>query len=137
MSVEVVTVNQPAVGADFSWKFSRPGRIRAFSAVLTTDATAGNRAPTFAIKDKTGAILSNCVCTSTQAASATRSYAADSFVGSAAANSQVALSAFAFGWFDQDFTFGSMTALLDAGDQWTNVRLVVEYDNDNLVPDNN
>src|SRR5437667_10647137 len=94
-------------------------------AVLTTSAAVAARAPVIQLKDNGGATVYKAAFTGTQAASTAQNYSAAEAgqVFTAAPVSMTVLPQSIA--LLQNFTISSLTAAIDAADQWTAIQLCV------------
>lgn len=121
-------LGNPVAGADFGMQVQvgRRWEVHAINATLQTSATAANRQPVFQITDGAGHVMHNTQFSGTQAASLTYQY-------SAAEGDPIALNApFEMGPLPhtcllfQGWTISSLTANIQAGDQWSAIWALVQ-----------
>lgn len=129
--LRLVTVTQPAAGAD--WRHTAPGqgiqRVVAARALLTASAAAANRLVSLVLSDGTD---DYAIAPTTTAITATLAVPVSTFPGAQAGGAvTTALTAPSpsDGWMLlPGWSLRTVTAALDAGDQWSAIRLwVVEY----------
>lgn len=122
-------VAQPAAGADWSYRVDGGTwqRIQLVRALLTTSVVVANRAPVFSISDPDGLPFWQWAPTAAQAAGAALAYSAAP-LGGLADHVAGGVSDFSIPslWLPAGWSFRVTTALLDAGDQWSAIRLVVD-----------
>jgi hypothetical protein len=135
--VRVISVSNPAAGAQISTAVPTFHRwqVRSIVARLTASAVVGNRRPQFQFKDGSG----NVFCETAGNVSVTAGQVADfvlsgiSLVGVLDGTAPLLNSAPIPDLLPMTsgFVFSSTSAVFDAGDTWTNVRMLVEdtYDN--------
>lgn len=126
---KTASVPAPAAGADWSYRVDGGTwqRILLASGTLTTSAAVANRVPRLTISDADGNIYYQWTVGIAQAAGATQRYSASitplvGGIGGAGAG-HLPMPAL---WLPAGFTLSTSTLLLDAGDQWSVIRLLVE-----------
>jgi hypothetical protein len=117
----------PAAGSDWSAMLSGTDRVRihAITAQLVTSATVANRVAGLIMKDQNGLTWWQADLESDQAASLTVGYSWAHGSGitavPAAANGALLSAGLPRTWLEPGDTVGSVTAALQAGDQWSNI----------------
>lgn len=118
-------VKQPAAGADWTFVPSTSDSVRllAITAKLVTSATVDSRVVVLQATDIDGNLLDAFPATAAQAASKTVTYVWDnSASGISASEDDLTLSQSVPNfWLPPGATVASATALLQAGDQWSDV----------------
>lgn len=127
-SPRLVTVGPPAAGADWSWPAPQGQllRLRAVSAKLTADATAGTRAPLLQVVDADAAVVLSVPLSAAVAATAAAviTWAAELPAAYKTGSDYVAPLPGIL--LPANLTVKVTTAALAAGDQWSDVLLTVE-----------
>ena len=120
---KIVTVANPAAGADWLFALTAPGLLIAVNAVLTTSAVVANRVPSFKLQDTGGDEIWECANGVNQAAAQVRRYMA----GATGSVANIGTQQYFFtppglvmstGW-----AIRSNTVALDVGDQWSQIVL--------------
>jgi len=123
-------VANPAAGAEWSFTTFNPARTHLLSVrgLLTTSAVAGNRSARIRFSDALGNVIGDFGPARTQAAG--RAYTYNGAVNAQGADDTTTAfeSYFAIPRLQLGgaYTVGSITAGIDAGDQWSNIRLTYE-----------
>lgn len=127
--VERFDVANPAAGAEVSFEnpFNRRARFIGCFASLTTDGTTADRRVGWQVRD-IGANMYLVRCVDVQAASLEIRYTFAVAAGDGAIHGNAALlPAPSISRLDTFTTIGSSTQNLQAGDQWENFRLMIEW----------
>ena len=127
--ITTVSLGNPAAGSDFTLSFNVGTRnwVHALSATLTTSATVANRMPVFLFKDISGNLLWSLGGNTAQTASKTVEYnlGESAALGvDSAGNAVVTMPTEAVGV--ANWSIASSTAGLQAGDQWSSIRCLIE-----------
>lgn len=128
MGIQVYEVANPAAGSDWSYPFRFGGRILAVAAQLATSATVANRIPSYQLTDRTGVPITAAYTSVAATASSTLLVTPGGTGGLGPSGGVLGLSEPFTTFYDTDWTLKSVTTALQAGDQWSNIRILVhEY----------
>lgn len=126
--VSAVPVAQPAAGAEWSQAIGNVSfaELLAVSYQLQTSAVVANRQASLQIKDANGVVLGQTDAPAVQAAGVTRQYVYQRDLGAPQAIVALTQSVpLGESPLQQGWSIGTLTALLDAGDQYRNIVLIV------------
>lgn len=121
----IVTVTQPAAGADWTTTLANGGSVGSIVAQFVTSAVVANRFPAFQILDNGGHVLWSVQTPTAQAAGITHTYGAGPGVGMNATGSTVMLPLPSGLVVPAGGIVKSVTTALDAGDQWSAIVLTL------------
>lgn len=120
----------PAAGADLSYTvpIGVIWNVVSLTALFTASAGAANRTVAFFIKDQGGRIVYQYGIGTALTANQTCTYTFEEDVSliTASANGGNILEPLPATWLPPDWSFGTTTANIQAGDQWSNVSLWVQ-----------
>lgn len=131
MAQQIVTVAQPAAGADWRWTMpaglGARARVIALAAMFTTSAAVANRRVNVRTNDGTGPVMASISNTAVTAGSAVlvSAWAGGESVSWTSGAMQLGLPAeleLRPGWFIEGWI-----GAIDVGDQWGAVRLALDF----------
>jgi hypothetical protein len=126
----VFVLPNPAAGAEFIAKVPNAAawRIDSFQAQFVTSAAIANRVPHFTITDGQGHSVYNVPASGNQVAGTTVQYSGAPDSVAANFDNAVVITLPEPVILQENWTFQSLTTVIDVGDQWSKVTLVVrEY----------
>ena len=128
--VFALPVAKIAAGADLS--FTVPvgviWDVVSLTALFTASAAAANRVPRFFVKNEAGVTVYqyNVSAAITAAQTATFTFSEDVVTPPTFANGGNFLAPLPSTWFPSNWSFGTTTAAIDTGDQWSNINVWVK-----------